>query len=741
VLSDAPDFTGNVAFDSTTLFVDSVSSSVGVGTNEPQATLDVEGNVFVSSNLEVGTANLFVDTVTGNVGIGKTNPGVALDVVGGVQITSNLAVDTDTLFVDSVANRVGIGKTNPGVALDVVGATSISGDLAVATNKFTVASGTGNTGIAGTLDVSGNSTLGGTLGVTGNSTLGGTLAVASNLAVDTDTLFVDSVANRVGIGKTNPGVALDVVGDTNISGDVDITGNVVMQGQMFTGNAFNRVFTGRSTGSENEIGFGTVSSRENTVVKVTVVSTRTTTYTFLEYIVYYRGLSTPFIQHIVHKGGSTSGTPVVFRTDPFDGGQIRFGYSGVRSDSTAWRVEIFERRGNPFFSVTNTGSAMDTTGLIEVTGTGATNFPGTLSVASNLAVDTNTLFVDSVGNRVGIGITNPGSTLHINSTDSIIVPVGTEAQRPVSAVGGMIRYNSDIGGIEYYDAISGAWFVLMSTDTPPGNGVLATGGTITESGGIRTHTFTDTGGSAFTVLRGGNVEYLVVAGGGGGGGCDDGSAGGGGGGGGMLTGPALTVTNARTYTIIVGPGGTSGTNSSGSIGGNSRFSEIESTGGGGGGRGQTASVGGIGGSGGGGGSGRSGGTFFLNNNGGSGIVGQGSNGGSGGGGNTPITERAGGGGGGKGEVGQNASSSQAGNGGNGVEFHGTTYGGGGGGGRISNNSTGTGGTGGGGNGGNFGSSDGLPNTGGGGGGTGNTSSRIGGTGGSGIVIIRYTITT
>ena len=41
-------------------------------------------------------------------------------------------------------------------------------------------------------------------------------------------------------------------------------------------------------------------------------------------------------------------------------------------------------------------------------------FPGDVTISSNLAVDTNTLFVDSVGNRVGIGTTSPDEALHVN---------------------------------------------------------------------------------------------------------------------------------------------------------------------------------------------------------------------------------------------------------------------------------------------------------------------------------------
>jgi hypothetical protein len=46
-------------------------------------------------------------------------------------------------------------------------------------------------------------------------------------------------------------------------------------------------------------------------------------------------------------------------------------------------------------------------------------FSGDVTISSNLAVDTNTLFVDSVGNKVGIGTTNPSDALHVYGSPMI----------------------------------------------------------------------------------------------------------------------------------------------------------------------------------------------------------------------------------------------------------------------------------------------------------------------------------
>jgi hypothetical protein len=74
------------------LCVDTTINRVGVGTSSPDANLHVEGNVYVSSNLEVGTANLFVDTVNSMVGVGTSTPDATLHVVGNAYVSSKLNV-------------------------------------------------------------------------------------------------------------------------------------------------------------------------------------------------------------------------------------------------------------------------------------------------------------------------------------------------------------------------------------------------------------------------------------------------------------------------------------------------------------------------------------------------------------------------------------------------------------------------------------------------------------------------
>jgi len=331
---------------------------------------------------------------------------------------------------------------------------------------------------------------------------------------------------------------------------------------------------------------------------------------------------------------------------------------------------------------------------------------------------------------------------------------------------GLIQTNRASVQLVYIDATKG-W--LYTNESNVGNlenlgFISATGGTVSNSGNYRMHSFT--GDSNFVVATAGlgpsaytDVSYFVLGGGASGAGA---YSGGGGGAGGFREGKqpsdpysasplaaaaGITVT-AQTYPITVGAGGASGScgapQNAANNGSNSVFSTITSAGGG---KGNAETTGGNGGSGGGGGGGPGASPGVSGGTGNTPPVSppQGTNGGNGGG---PGV--SGGGGGGAGQAGSAFSGSTGGAGGNGLATSITaspvTRGGGGGGGSHNGGSGGTGGTGGGTSGSpsstsqnHLGSSP--ANSGGGGGGSGGQSGNSpggwGGNGGRGLVVIRY----
>jgi hypothetical protein len=85
-----------------------------------------------------------------------------------------------------------------------------------------------------------------------------------------------------------------------------------------------------------------------------------------------------------------------------------------------------------------------------------------------------------IGNSATTSTFVTGAKLQINTTDSIMIPVGTSAQRPGSAGGtdtaGMIRYNTTTNGFEYYGGATPGWqsvtsqFTVIATDSFNGDG-------------------------------------------------------------------------------------------------------------------------------------------------------------------------------------------------------------------------------------------------------------------------------
>ena len=323
---------------------------------------------------------------------------------------------------------------------------------------------------------------------------------------------------------------------------------------------------------------------------------------------------------------------------------------------------------------------------------------------------------------------------------------GSTANVTISTAGASIL-------LVYVDATQG--WVATNDDESVFSGqsfISATGGTISNCGSCRIHTFTGPGtfcvASVSSVAANNQVSYVVVAGGGGSGR----SYGGGGGAGGYREDKSPTTTytaspldgagditvTATGFPITIGSGGAKATPSSNATNGNpSTFSTLTASGGGSGGHFTPTAVAGNGGSGGGAYDGcASGGT----GNSPSVSPPQGNNGGA----SSPPGASSGGGG--AGAVGQGggpggAGSGDGGAGGAGVtsSIDGTATARAGGGGGFGVNSLGAGGSGGGGTGACAGTA-GTANTGGGAGGAGATPNPgINSTGGSGIVIIRYRV--
>ena len=396
---------------------------------------------------------------------------------------------------------------------------------------------------------------------------------------------------------------------------------------------------------------------------------------------------------------------------------------------------------------------------------GTVDWDTTAKTASFTAVSGNGYFVDTTSGAITVTLPaspSAGDIMAVSDYNGSAVTNTITIARNGSNINGnasnyeISKANSAVTFV-YVDATVG-WTSVQTSNTNDNVNpyMVATGGTITECGDFKIHTFTGPG--TFTVSKiacGGVTEntvgYLVVAGGGSGGSGGSSITGGGGGAGGFREGRNTTYDNftasplvadaptnavnlsVGSYPITVGAGGSpvSAPDAAGNSGSPSTFSTITSAGGGRGGSNNTCAA--NGGSGGGGkesdGTGGSGNTPPVSPP-------QGQNGGNG-----SEAGNASGGGGGAGAAGGTHPSLAT--GGNGVSssITGSSVARAGGGGANAS----AGGSGGGGDAGgspsfptgspNAAGGAGTANTGGGGGGA---AENLGsGAGGSGVVIIRY----
>src|SRR3989344_2546160 len=290
----------------------SLTPPVGVGTDTPVVHLEVAGGGLFKGNLwtaATSTASAFVATSTLSVGTTSPSTNSQLSVVGNTYIDGGLGIGQATtssggLFVKGSADiydglivrsggtdpslfvkgrKVGIGTVAPAADLEVKSGTGEHVNVRLSTGSsdgsatLTIARG-GTSAYTSLLTFDTTASVGLVAGNTGALFIG-------NSGLTTKILTVNTSTNNVGIGRTAPSTALEVVGTTTVSSGINILGS-----QLYVGNG--KVATSSIYGQYGNLGFASTTPYGQFSIEADedVVGSNTPTF-----VVGDQGTSSPFI--------------------------------------------------------------------------------------------------------------------------------------------------------------------------------------------------------------------------------------------------------------------------------------------------------------------------------------------------------------------------------------------------------------------------------------------------------------
>jgi len=247
---------GNLILDASTNIVEATSNFI------------VRDDLTVDDNVTLGSSN--TDTLTVNATstflAAITSTDITADNIKiGVDGSSEISTTSGNLTLDSFTGETIIDdNTNITGTLDVDGQVTITDGILVnaaneslylqngsGVNKFVVDFNSGNTDIAGTLDVAGATVLASTFNTQGAADFDSTVNI-DGITTITDTSNSNLVSTLLGIGD----MALDVAGGAKVAGNVGVGGDFKVYGDFeVDGNVLqkgNQEFRGRIEFSKNE---------------------------------------------------------------------------------------------------------------------------------------------------------------------------------------------------------------------------------------------------------------------------------------------------------------------------------------------------------------------------------------------------------------------------------------------------------------------------------------------------------
>ena len=419
---------GNLTFNGSTLTVTgaaSVSGNATVG-----GTLGVTGEAtLASATISDVTATHVMFAGTAGAVEGSANltwSGTLLDVTGGVTASGaveggSLTDGTATLASGSITGGVAAtfsGAVEGGSLTDGT-ATLASGSLTGAVNVTASGTITGGTLTDGTASLNAGALSGATTGAfSSNVTVGGTLGVTGEATLASATVS-DLTDNRIVIA--------------GLAGSLEDDANLTFDGTTFeVGTAFDVTAANGNTAIGGTLGV----TGEATLASATV-------------------------------SDLTSGRVVLAGTAGAIEDSGNFTFDGTTATITgALTVDNVSIDGNSLSSSDNLTIDAAAAGSIVINDAGAD-----VDFRVEGSGEANALFVEGSTGNVGIKTATPaaGADLHINSTSSMIVPVGTTAERPAVAAEGMTRFNTTIDQLEFYNGtdwlVAGAEFTVIVADS------------------------------------------------------------------------------------------------------------------------------------------------------------------------------------------------------------------------------------------------------------------------------------
>ena len=384
------------------------------GTLTLGGTANYWGNAYVSNLLASGTAN-----VTGNANLGNLGTATAIITTGNITTVNSGLVQNGNSNVTITANsNVTITATSNATMVITGTGANISGTANVSGNVNVGNIGT-NTIVATTANVSGNANVGNivmTANITGANVIFANVFTA-NIATGTAPIAVTSTTQVANLNVATAGNLVNGTSNVVITGSSNVTVGVA-------GNA--AVFTVTGTGA-NISGTANVSGNANV--------------------------------------GNLGTTGEITASSSITGGNIiTAGYANIGNIAVS-NVTISTLQ-------TNANLNLDPNGI----GSVVINSSGD---ASNLVVNgttANLLYADAANNRIGV-LTNSipvNVAVKVNSTSSVILPVGNNSQRPGTPIQAMFRFNTDTTNYEFYDGVSwkqaSSTFTTVSADEFTGDG-------------------------------------------------------------------------------------------------------------------------------------------------------------------------------------------------------------------------------------------------------------------------------